>query len=93
MNVWYSLAILEYLEEQQAHSPLLPPASDPTGRARVRSIAQFIVSEIQPLQNTRLDKELDKLVRQACLISWQAQVSTAGTQFQGFLEAFCRHAP
>ncbi|KAK9810863.1 hypothetical protein WJX73_003054 [Symbiochloris irregularis] len=55
-----SVAILEYLEEQQpTHSPLLP--TDPDGRARVRSIAQFVVSEMQPLQNTRLDKELTKL--------------------------------
>ena len=44
-----SMAILEWLEETQPRTPLLP--SDPLGRARVRGIAQLIVSDIQPLQN------------------------------------------
>ncbi|CAL8470911.1 g10453 [Coccomyxa elongata] len=37
---------------------LLP--SDPTGRARVRAISQYIVSDIQPLQNTRIDSQLQR---------------------------------
>ena len=44
-----SLAICEYLEEAFPPSPLLP--TDKRGRARVRSIAQSIASEIQPLNN------------------------------------------
>jgi maleylacetoacetate isomerase len=44
-----SMAICEYLEEVFTAHPLLP--SDPAGRARVRSIAQSIASEIQPLNN------------------------------------------
>jgi len=44
-----SMAICEYLEEVFSGHPLLP--ADPAGRARVRSIAQSIASEIQPLNN------------------------------------------
>lgn len=45
-----SLAILEYLEETHPEPALLP--RDPAGRARVRSLAQVIACDIQPLQNT-----------------------------------------
>lgn len=44
-----SMAICEYLEETCPETPLLP--ADPEGRARVRSLAQSIASEIQPLNN------------------------------------------
>ena len=44
-----SLAICEYLEEAFPMPPLLP--ADKRGRARVRSIAQSIASEIQPMNN------------------------------------------
>ncbi len=44
-----SLAICEYLEEVFSASPLLP--ADKSSRARVRSIAQSIASEIQPINN------------------------------------------
>ena len=47
-----SLAILEYLEEIAPGSPLLPGSAK--DRARVRSLAQYVVSEIQPLQNLRV---------------------------------------
>ena len=52
-----SLAILEYLEERFPKMPLLP--GDAIGRARVRGIAQTVVSEIHPLNNLRV---LDYLV-------------------------------
>lgn len=45
-----SLAIMEYLEETRSDPPLLP--ADPVGRARVRTLAQIIACDIQPLQNT-----------------------------------------
>lgn len=51
-----SLAILEYLEEIAPSPALLPKA--PIERARVRSIAQYIVSEIQPMQNLRVQRHL-----------------------------------
>lgn len=51
-----SLAIMEYLEEI-APSPALLPA-DPAGRARARSLAMYMVSEIQPLQNLRVFRHL-----------------------------------
>jgi maleylacetoacetate isomerase len=44
-----SMAIIEYLEEVFPDKPLLPP--DPVERSRVRSIAQSVCSEIQPLNN------------------------------------------
>jgi maleylacetoacetate isomerase len=43
------MVICEYLEEVFRDVPLLP--QDPAGRARARSIAQSIASEIQPLNN------------------------------------------
>lgn len=47
-----SLAIIEYLEETHPEPPLLP--SDPTGRARVRALAQVVACEIHPLNNLRV---------------------------------------
>ena len=53
-----SLAICEYLEETFPMPPLLPP--DKRGRARVRSIAQSIASEIQPMNNLGVMQYLKK---------------------------------
>lgn len=47
-----SLAIIEYLEEIQPEPALLPKT--PLERARVRSIAQAIASDIHPLNNLRV---------------------------------------
>jgi len=44
-----SMAILEYLEEIYPEPALLP--RDALSRARVRGLAQMIVSDIQPLEN------------------------------------------
>ncbi len=49
------------MEETWPDTPLLP--TDAEGRARVRSISQYVVSEVQPLQNTRLNPYLQSLVR------------------------------
>lgn len=56
----HSVPIIEYLEETRPTPPLLP--SDPVKRAKVRGIAESIVSAIQPLQNlgTLLRVEGDK---------------------------------
>jgi maleylpyruvate isomerase len=45
-----SLAIIEYLDEVYPDPPLLP--KDPVARAQVRAVAQIIVSDIHPLNNT-----------------------------------------
>ena len=47
-----SLAILEYLEELYPEPPLLPQGA--LSRARVRSLAMMIASDIQPLGNRRV---------------------------------------
>ena len=60
-----SIPIMEYLDERfgtEQHA-LLP--ADLAGRARVRAISQYIISEIQPLQSTRADAELKRLVGHA----------------------------
>jgi maleylacetoacetate isomerase len=51
-----SMAILEWLEETYPRPPLLP--AEPYARARVRGIAQSIVSDIQPLQNLSVTEYL-----------------------------------
>jgi maleylacetoacetate isomerase len=69
-----SMAILEYLEEVFPEPPLLP--RDAAGRARVRSLAQIIVSDVQPLQNTSVTQyltdvlRLDAPARAAWLTEW-----------------------
>ncbi len=69
-----SMAILEYLEEVLPTPALLP--RDAAGRARVRSIAQIIVSDVQPLQNTSVTQYLadvlglDDAARAAWLREW-----------------------
>ena len=50
------MTILAYIIEEFSAANLLP--SDASGKARVRSISQYIVSEIQPFQNTRIDSYL-----------------------------------
>ncbi len=45
--LFQSLAILDYLEEQAPHPPLLPP--DMRGRARVRGLAQIVACDAHPL--------------------------------------------
>ena len=50
-----SAAALEYLEEAYPSAPLLlPPAADRLLRAQVRSLVQIVVSDIQPVTNTRV---------------------------------------
>jgi len=51
-----STAIIEYLEERWPDPPLLP--AGPEERARVRALAAMIVSDIQPLNNQRIQDAL-----------------------------------
>src|SRR3954451_5214075 len=51
-----STAILEYLEERYPEPPLLP--RDAGARARVRAIVAMVASDIQPLNNQRVQDAL-----------------------------------
>ena len=51
-----STAILEFLDERWPEPPLLP--ADPAGRARVRALTALVVSDIQPLNNQRVQDTL-----------------------------------
>jgi maleylpyruvate isomerase len=53
-----SMAILEYLEEEYPHIPLMP--KDPAGRARVRELAQIVACDIHPVNNLRVLRYLVK---------------------------------
>src|SRR5215210_5051141 len=56
--LFQSMAILEYIEEMYQEPPLLP--IDPRGRARVRGLAQIIVSDTHPLIVPRVREFLEK---------------------------------
>lgn len=51
-SITQSLAIIEYLDESFPPLPLLP--NDARARARVRSLAQLVASDIHPLNNLRV---------------------------------------
>jgi maleylpyruvate isomerase len=59
LRIAQSLAIMEYLEETRLASPLLPRV--PEGRAFVRSVAQYIASDMHPLNVMRVRKLLSKM--------------------------------
>jgi maleylacetoacetate isomerase/maleylpyruvate isomerase len=56
MLLGQSLAIIEYLDDIHAQSPLLP--RDPRGKARVRALSQAIACDIHPINNLRVLKYL-----------------------------------
>ena len=58
-----SLAIMAYLEERFARPALLP--RDIIQRAHCRSLAQFIASEIHPLNNLRVRRYLSRRMDQS----------------------------
>ena len=73
-----SMAICEYLEEAFTDIPLLPAKA--SARARVRTIAQSITSEIQPLNNLAVMHYLKNEMHQddAAIKAWYAHWITRG---------------
>jgi maleylacetoacetate isomerase len=57
-----SLAIIEWLDEQHPAPALLP--KEPLARARVRSLAYLVASEIHPLNNLRVLQHLKRALGQ-----------------------------
>ena len=66
-----SLAIIEYLEETQPQTPLLP--ADPASRARVRALALTVAADTHPLGNLRVLKYLtgELKVTDEVKLAWQ----------------------
>ena len=58
LNLFQSMAIMEYLEEAYPEPALLPP--DKPGRARVRALANVVACDIHPLNNLRVRLYLGK---------------------------------
>ena len=56
--LFQSMAIMEYLEETHPQPPLLP--KDARGRARVRGLAQIVVSDGHPIIAPRVRNYLEK---------------------------------
>jgi len=57
-----SIPILEFLDEYFPDTPrLLPPASEPVLRAKVRELVNIIASDVQPVTNLRILKRVKKL--------------------------------
>jgi maleylacetoacetate isomerase len=83
-----SLAIMEYLEEKYPAQPMLPKALG--DRAVVRSIALFIASGIQPLQNLGTQQKVGKRFGNDQKAGWTADVITEG--MTGLEELLKQHA-
>lgn len=76
-----SMAIIEWLEETYPQPALLP--SDALARARVRSLAQILVADVQPLQNVAVTRyltevlQLDKAAVKAWMFEWMQRGMSA----------------
>lgn len=75
-----TLAIAEYLEEIHPAPPLLP--ADAAGRARVRALAQMVVSDTHPLATARVNAYLDDELGLApeIISAWQRHWNDRGFQ-------------
>ncbi|KAK7421612.1 hypothetical protein QQX98_002079 [Neonectria punicea] len=75
-KIGQSLAALEYLDERHPEVPLLPPRSDPTARALVRTLADIVVVDIQPVTNLRIMRRVRELGGNA--EEWNRQLMSDG---------------
>lgn len=77
ISIGQSLAALEYLEEAfPTYTPLLPPSNDLEGRAYVRTLANIIVSDTQPVTSLRLLKRVERLGADRLL--WAREMTAIG---------------
>ncbi|KAI5455980.1 maleylacetoacetate isomerase [Mariannaea sp. PMI_226] len=75
-RVGQSVAALEYLDEVHPEVPMLPPSSDPRGRAIVRSLVAIVASDTQPVTNLRIMGRVRELGGNA--EEWNRQLMTDG---------------
>jgi maleylacetoacetate isomerase len=78
VSVSQTVAIVEYLEEVKPEPPLLP--RDAAGRARVRSLSLFVACEVQPLNNSRVERHLMKVVGlgEGQMVEWRRKWISEG---------------
>jgi maleylacetoacetate isomerase len=60
VSIAQTVAIVEYLEEVKPEPPLMP--RDAAGRARVRRLSLIVACEVQPMNNTRVERYLVQVV-------------------------------
>ena len=77
LRITQSLAILDFLDRRWPEPPLYP--RDEAGRARVLSLAAYVASEIQPLQNLRVERYLEQIGLDApARTGWRTHWVTTG---------------
>ena len=75
-KIGQSMAALEYLDEVHPENSLLPPLSDPEGRALVRTLVDIVCADIQPVTNLRVMRRVRELGGSA--EEWNRQFMTDG---------------
>jgi len=84
-----SVASLEYLEEVFPDRPaLLPPLSDPIARAKVRTLVNLIVADIQPFTQVRTAAKVTEFGGDS--VEWDKHWTTVG--FKAFEETLQKTA-